>query len=264
MYIPKDSVNLKDLKILKTRTGIQGPPGSGKTTSALTFPNPVVYNFDDGLSGHFGKNVIEIPAWSAEWTTARGFVPSKPGKSKHPNRKDCFVDWLEKEGMKLESDQTFILDSWTTLQDAFDMEQVLHPKVTKGGDIDDFAFWAQKIDYSDAVMVWLRSLKCHVVVLFHEIQTRDPATGQLLQKIDPLMQGGFLKKLKVHFPNFFRMRADEQYDTKGNEIACKYSWQVHSNKEFDAKCNLNVPESQLLVEPTWESFIKYGQIKETK
>ena len=42
MYTPKDAHNLSTAIYRQIIFGLQGEPGSGKTFSALTFPNPVV------------------------------------------------------------------------------------------------------------------------------------------------------------------------------------------------------------------------------
>ncbi len=257
MYIPKDSRNLKDQKITKIRLGIQGEPGSGKTTAALTFPNPVVVNFDDGLHGQLGKDIIEIPFWDHEWVVRYGFPPSKPDKSGHPNRKGAILKWLKTEGMLLQSDQTLILDSWTSIQDAFDIEQVLFPRITKEtGEVDDRDFWAKKIDFNDELVSYIRGVKCNVVVIFHETHTRDPKTGALLRKIEPLMQGSFTKKLKVHFPNFFRQVSESVKSADGKQIKTEWYWQIKSSDEFEAKCHYVIPDTLLRIKADYNELLK--------
>lgn len=257
MYIPKETVNLKDQKVNKIRLGIQGEPGTGKTTSALTFPNPVVINFDDGLGGHFGKDVIEFPVWSYDWCIKYGCSPTKPQKNPQPDRKSATIKIL-KGCLYLTEDQTLILDSWTALQTAFDIEQATHPLI-QNGEINAFDFWEKKIDFSEDVISLLVSMKCHVVVLFHEVLERDKKTGLLLNKCQPMMQGKFQTKLKLHFPNYFRMLAEGEIDKDGKELGCKYFWQVKADSKFDHKCILDIPDDIFKVEPHFKIFEQYSK-----
>ena len=264
LFIPKNSVNLKDQKLSNYIVGIQGPAGSGKTTSALTFPNPVVINFDKGLNGHFGKDVIEFPIWSGEWVNAQGtkehpnkFRPTKQGAQ--PNRRDCLIHILKEDCQQLTPEQTLVLDSWSALQDAFDQQQDLEPIPTKKGEENSYAYWEEKIKYSGNVMSWLHSTKANVVITYHESPTRDPKTGQLLEKIQPLMQGKFATQIKRFMPNYFRMLAEGINDKDGREIGCEYFWQVKSSEKFDAKCDRCIPDNIFKIKPTYETLAAYDK-----
>lgn len=46
LYIPPGCTTLDKIEDSQIRVGIQGPPFSGKTTAALTFPNPVAASFE--------------------------------------------------------------------------------------------------------------------------------------------------------------------------------------------------------------------------
>jgi hypothetical protein len=243
--------------------GLQGESGTGKTTGALTFPNPIVVNFDNGLSAFPGTP--EVPFWNNDWvrsyTTKSGvnFKETKPN-ALMPNKRDALKYWLRDEGLKLNESQTLILDSWTTVQAAFDAEQTLHPKHTKSGAEDEFHFWAMKLDYSREIMQLLASTKCHVVVTFHELKQRDPNTGQLLDKVQPLMSGRFVSEIKVLFTEFFRTLVEAKKDNMGREQSSEYFWQVKSSNAFDAKSRkLNFPEGTWRVKPHYSIFEEYAK-----
>lgn len=251
----------------KLLVGIQGAANTGKTWAALTFPNPVVADFDNGLTSKMGENVIAIPFWSDSYCVDVLGAKITQGTSegiptKVVNKRDAFRKWLSVEGIKLEADQTLLVDSWTTLQNAFDAQTELEPVYTKNGSVDDFAFWKRKIMWSTDVLETLKGLACHVVVIFHEIQQRDKVTGLLLDKVKPLMQGQFVAELPIYFSDFFRQHCFHKMGRDGKPTLVNgkpldkdisYWWQIKSDSQFDAKSRLkHRPEA--FVPATYESF----------
>ena len=110
------------------------------------------------------------------------------------NRRDAFKKWLQIEAIKLQPEQTLVVDSWTRLQDAFDEQKELEPVTTKTGEIVVFDFWACKQDYAKEILNTLSDLRCHIVVTFHEVELTDE-TGKILNgRVIPLMQGKFCQK----------------------------------------------------------------------
>jgi len=251
----------------KIMLALQGPGGSGKTTSALTFPNPIVAAFECGLEEHRNRNdVIEIQFYNpdviSKWDGGK-FKPHATKLDAQTNIKDAFLYWLKNEGLKIPYGYTFVLDSWSSMQDGFDIQENSETHATKKGAEDGYVFWAEKVDYSRLVMSYLYSMKCNVVVLFHEIQTRDAKTGQLLEKIKPLMQGQFHAQLKRYFPYFYRMINEEKKDREGHEIGCEYWWQIKSSNAFDAKTGIKVPDNIFKIAPTYQEFIQYQKTDKT-
>ncbi len=256
MHIPEKSLNLKNVEFPQIRLGIAGEPATGKTTSALTFPNVTVADFDGGLTRFAGQDIIFVPFYDEEWVRAYGFGPTKPMAT--ANRRDAFLKFLESDALKMSKEQTLLIDSWTALQNAFDLQQDTDPaKVTKEGKVDDFFFWQKKIEYAEKIVVRIKACKCHIVVTFHEDKVRDKVTGQLLDKIAPLMQGKFVAQLKSHFTDFFHMVVEEEKDKSGNVTKCSYWWQVASNNKFDIKTRLTFPENVFKVEPHFKVFEQY-------
>lgn len=254
MYISPLASNLKDMEFPQIRLGLQGAPGTGKSFCMQTFPQVTAYDRDNSLTALAGKNITVWPMWDDEFvaklSNGKWSKPPKPGV--RLNRRDACKWLLETEGPKLEAGQTLFIDSWSSIQDDFDHQTWAFPKYTKKGEIDDFAPWAEKIDYASDLMNLIMTFKCHVVVTFHEIQVRDPATGVLLDKVSPLMQGKFVAELKRFFTDFFRTK---NLGRKPDDFV----WQVKSDKEFDAKTRLTkIPSDITYVEPTFEIFKKYG------
>lgn len=243
MYIPTNSVNLKDAAQLPIRLALQGASGTGKTYSALTFPNPVVLDFDGNLNAHRGKNIIQVPFTSDEFVDSLAKRTTTTGPKSRPNRRDALKNWLATEALQLTAEQTLIIDSWTTLQDAFDMQQDLEPAYTKTGGIDEFAFWADKQDFSKLILNGLKRLKCHSVITFHEMYITDDSGKIIAGKIAPLMQGKFVNKLGLYFTDWFRCIVPS---------VGVYKWQTSSDAITNCKTRMaNAPQ---FIEPHFKSF----------
>lgn len=269
IYIPPESTSLSESPSTK-RIGIQGPGGSGKTASSLTFPNPLVLNLDNTDIRGLIKSVsalselfkVELPRQLPFYD--KNFVVDKLGvkiqKCGVLETHTAVRKWLREEGPKLTANQTAIVDSWTALQDSFDAF-IFHPEnacYTSDGKVDFYAPWDAKIDFSMEVLTLLQNLKCNVVVLFHENKERDKVTGKLLDKNQPLMQGKFVAKLKNYFPYFVRQMVTHKVDAKLQPINAdgpvEYLWQVKAGPEFDAKF-IGKPDRPMLVDATYSSLL---------
>lgn len=233
------------------RLGLQGPPCSGKTWSAVTFPKPIIADFDGGTTALRGRDVDVVPFYNQEYVIKTFKVAVKKFDIEGipttvVNRRDAFRKWLDSDATKLGPERTLIVDSWTSLMNAFDLATEAEPAYTDKGVIDSYAFWRRKIMWSTDVIEQLKGLSCNVVVNFHEIQARDKATGILLDKVQPLMEGKFVAELKVHFTDFYRMHAISKVKLDGKPAEVNgaalavdgWYWQVKSDAAFDAKCRV--------------------------
>lgn len=240
-YIPPTAYEISQSP-KKIRIGIQGMPGTGKTGSALTFPNPTILNFDDTDIDGLIKSIPElkdvkprqVPFYSEQFIAETLKEPYVGGSLKLVDRREAFAKWLERENTKFTPDSTVILDSWSSMQDAFD-SITFHPSqkvYSKQGEENFYAAWDAKIAYSSRIIEALKSCNCHVVVLFHEQLERDKKTGELLNKLQPVMQGKFITELKRHFPYYVRAIYRDKEDDNG---PAGYIWQVKSSDTFDCK-----------------------------
>jgi hypothetical protein len=268
IYIPPTAKPLDDKDSPQTiLIGIQGQPGSGKTVASLTFPNPIILHFDKtditGLikSAAIIKDVTpyQIPFWS-ETFILDTLKQRKTSKGGLVDRREAFTSWLRQENAKFKSNQTIILDSWSSMQDSFDnvtfdaSEKVYNTK----GEENFYAPWDAKISYSLEVVELLKSFNCNVVVLFHETRERDKKTGEFLEKMQPLMQGKFMTELKRHFPYFVRQHCREPLDEKGQPrkgVDPEYLWQVKSSNDFDCKF-IGQPSRPVYLPANYNSLIK--------
>jgi len=248
--------------------GIEGYGGTGKTAAALTFPNPIIAIFEkpdlEGLlSLEHLKEVkpILLPFYSNSWLDRNNwpkYEAPRPATYRAYDPAGCFKRWLDSEGQKLSNQQTLVLDNWTRLQELFDEVNWGWDSITNKGEVDHFAPWDRKLSFCEEVSNALISLPCNVVVLFHEVQERDKATGVLLDKLQPLTQGKFIAKLKTYYPNFFRQHViREEKDGKPTGDR-KFVWQVKHTASFDPKCSrphLMTPTAPTYVEANYKTLL---------
>jgi len=255
-YTPKGT--LPNVPQPQIRLGLQAPGGGGKTTSALTFPNCTVADFDNSLTAY--PNIPCIKFWDQEWLAAT-YPDFKAKKSGQPYRSsDLLLKWMREEALKMQYGQTLIIDSWSAIQDNFDMTHV--GKFTKTGEVDEYDFWNQKFEYSTDLCSLICSCKCDVVVTFHDNPVRDKNTGVILDKIAPLMKGQFVLQLKRYFTDFYRVVTEDKKNVKGEVTGSTYLWQVRSNNKFDAKCRIKDLEEGIFTVPaTYQFFIDQNQRK---
>lgn len=257
MYISPHMQKMSELDSYRIMLALQGQSGTGKTYGALTFPNPVVIDIDNNLVAYRDRpDVLRLPFKDNVWLKTWFTYDEK--KIRFPIR-DAVLKWLQTEGIKLEADQSLLLDSWSTLQDAFDQQQNLEPFITKSGGVDEFFFWERKVEYSREILGLLSQLKCNVIVSFHEQEQRT-GQGELLGKIEPLMQGKFQKKLGLYFTDWFRCVAESKVDAidKKKVIGTEYKWQVKSSTEVNLKTRMKVED--MYVPPHFDSFKQYFPI----
>lgn len=279
LYIPPNCFTLDKSPIeQQIRLGIQGFPNTGKTFAALTFPNPLVANLDRGLGAHAGRSdVVEVQLWNAAFcrTIDPQFHPSK--------LKDIIVKWLTTEAVKLTESQTLVIDGNTGIQNAYHRWYEVNKALflTNSGKVNDFAEWTVKKTYYGEVMETLKTLRCNVVFISHEVDQKDkngPQGPSYSGKIRPLLTGAFGDEIAGHFTDWFRQHCSNKPDPDkvddkslalwgmdrkqfkdmlnsftGNSI---YYWQTEGDDIFDAKRSslVNAPR---FIPATYQSFCKY-------
>src|SRR5256885_4469890 len=128
LYIPASSISLKEKISSKIILGIQGEPGTGKSESATTFPNPIFANADGEEDLFVGRDIPQIPLYDYDWVVNYCDGKFKPTKPKaQPNRRDALINFLQEDALKLTVEQTLVLDSWTRIQTHFDQQQEIDP-----------------------------------------------------------------------------------------------------------------------------------------
>jgi hypothetical protein len=236
MFIPDYAVSL-EAKIPQIRLGLQGDSGTGKTFAALEFPNVIPIDFDGNLGRFAGSTIKAIPFRSAEFIATYNGGKFK-SKAEFPrnidNVKDAFLHFIYNDATKFTEEQTMLIDSWSSLQDHFDNYFYANPMLAKSGKEDGMAFWQEKINYAAILFAGIKRLKCHVIVTFHEYKLRNEITGNLTDKIAPLMQGSYKDRLKQHFTEFFRLTTKQELKDGKPTGDTRYMMQVRSDNSFDA------------------------------
>ena len=290
IYIPTTAISLATVeKKFQVRLGLQGPPKTGKTFSALSFPNPMVLSFDRGLVAHIGrKDVHEIPFYDDAFVDslvkrkAPDYIDfeTKRQMPRPFNRRDALLKWLYEDGQKLTSEQTLVVDGNTGIQAAFHKQYWTEPAIDKDGKLKKYDEYNRKINYFTELAICLKSVKCNVVYLCHEMNDRN-AEGDLNGKIRPLMSGAFKDEMQSHFTDWFRCitvakpeKQDEafflkKYGIDGTVLVewCAstppdhkviYLWQTQSDNIVECGSSLmNVPK---YIIANYSSFTKYQRI----
>lgn len=176
---------------------LKGPPGAGKTFKAAQFPKPVIFNFDNNLSG-----LRKLPADLQK--SIRVVQPrmndGKPVKAELVW--DNFVKQLEKVCTD-DSVETIVIDSLST------MAEVLFDKILGTGNPNkriEIQHWG---DFSRYVK-WLgESLLCtpdldkHVVFLAHERIEIDPQSKEVKYTLN--IGGSMRESIDLFFSDSWRV-----------------------------------------------------------
>jgi len=253
LFIPPGSITSTSID---TRIAIIGAPGSGKTTSCLTFPNRIWADFDHKLPA----NETSMPFWNSDFCDK---LATRTFKT-IVNRRDAFKFWLRDNHAEFHEDQTFILDSWTLLMNAFEVQTSAEDELLDQNDKSNkYYLHKQRLLYCRQIFECLKAMRCIVVVTFHEAADRDK-DGELNGKVRPLMDGQFKDQIFGQFTDVWRQRANI-YETdprtgivirdkeNGNKPKLKlvehnnnqdwrWFWQLLGDAEFDTNCNPDLGE----------------------
>lgn len=215
ILVSSDNTN-KHIRLL-----LVGPPKWGKTYSVVkTFPNPIVVDFDNGLTAIKGVDVA--PFYDDEWL--KKMLPGTIMKS------NALIQFLLKHATQLSSDQTLVLDSLSTITDELNRDLTkLQPK-GKDGKPDGYWYWNQWGDWLRGFCIILTTLKCNVVLIAHEVEVRDGEDGKLTGYRWLLDGKKFSPRLSQFFTDVFR-QTKETKEVAGKVIET-YKWQVKQTTLF--------------------------------
>jgi len=236
MFIPKEAIQTEPRA--KEIIALLGAPASGKTTACLTFPNRIWLDFDHKLPA----GEVSIPFWDATFCDkiARRFSDKCPA-----NQRDAFKKWLTENYSKFTGEQTVILDSYTNMQAAFNQQERLENDMIADEKKSGFTFWGNKMRFSEEISNFIKSMRCRVVVIFHERLERDNE-GEITGKISPVLDGRYKDEILKDFTDVWRQICfPYKKDERGNFVIVngkkvveeQWVWQLMSDDAFN--CNMN-------------------------
>jgi len=280
LYIPKGCKFISESEDSQIRLGIQGEPFSGKTTAALTFPNPVILSFDRKVSAHINRSDVPlVPFYNPAFVDS---VVRRDGQSCPPNKKDALLKWLRDEGVKLVEEQTLIIDGCSGIETSYHIwfrQHEIELASTKRGSIDSYVEWNLKLVFFEELWDAFKALQCGVIFISHEQKDRNKE-GELNGKIKPLLTGQVADKIGKEFTDWVRQvciskpQTDDQkkevmehcgvdkttllswIDATPKAYGSIHLWKVQGDSYFSggASSLLNVPKYILA---NYETFAKY-------
>lgn len=204
-----------------------GAPGTGKTTSLLTFSNRLWLDFDHKIPP--GEQSIEF------WNSNVIDKIAKRTFAEVPNVLDAVRIWLRTNHNKFHPKQTIIIDSFTNLVDSADLQiQAMDRALEKP---NKFFAWKIRGEFYKEIFAYLRACPAKVVVVFHETVDREE-DGTLNGKLRPCVDGGYKDKILGNFSNVWRQLSNiyiknqngsYKYNPDGSKILHKVTYKDNPN-----------------------------------
>ena len=198
--------NAKDVSVTSeyTKSIVIGPPGTGKSVFASSFPTPgFVFDFSNGILIYRGLD-FDFEQYP---TSAQGWIKFEQD----------FNTVKPLAGTKY---QTIVVDDVTAWEDlAMERAMQLDPKRSpSGGPIWNVHFQMVRNLMEGKIRRFLE-LPCNLVMICHMNLIQDQETGQVLA-IEPLVVG----KLSKTITGFF----DEVYFSSTRKVGDKIEWQLQT------------------------------------
>jgi len=244
------------------RIGIVGEPGVGKTTAALTFPKPIYLDFDRNLPAGVDCVPFWNPAVCDKLAPRMGHIQLGPP----PNVFGALTAWLSREGPRVDPGSTIIFDSWSTFQNMLD-EQITHETNSQDAKDAKWTFYRYKKERSGTIMNGFKRLRCHVIIIFHEMPERDEL--ERVVGIKALMTGAYKDEIAKDLPDFWRMRLfTKPTQVAGNVILQPGRYfQIRPDPMFtaklDAKYNALIPANTSYIQADFRELVKFLPAKTT-
>ena len=196
---------------------LYGSPACGKTTGALTFPNPLVVDFDNNLP--VGTSRV-IQFWKDEFVDK--IIPRT--NPKFPaNRRDALLIVLADLARDLPAGHTIVIDSLTRIESTYNMQEEVEPKPRsiKSGEVDGHALFRKRLIYFDTLFTMLTGCAANVVFIAHQQADRNDK-GEVVQQLRPALMGQMGEKLPGYFSCVLQACRKQDMTTKNVE----YLWRI--------------------------------------
>ncbi len=210
------------------RIGLMGEPGTGKTTSALTFPGVRLLTKDNKQP----PGTTIVPFYDPVFENS--FADKDISRS---GPRSGLINFLVKESTKRNGPMfTEVMDSWTAWMNDFEIwseklcrcSQVFHSKGSKdkGPEVDKFKVHAERLNMCIEIMAATRALKCNLIINIHEAKDRNEEG--IVTGVRPLSKGQFQDQFAGHVTCFFRQK--RLFDKASSTEA--FVWQIKADSEF--------------------------------
>lgn len=225
-----------DLKSTQIRLFLIGPPKSGKTFSAATFPDPIFVDFDKGLtSPELRERKLKfLPMYDND------FIKNE---MKQQNSVNALTWFLKNEAPKLTNEQTIVLDSLSTIGDVV-MEDCVKRTPINNGKPEGYWTWTEWAKWWLNLCHMFNSLTCHVVVTAHEKEIRNDETGKLEGYLWLMKGKDFSPRMPQFFTDIFRQIKTSK--EAGGKITEEFNWQVKGDTAFPFACTRMTTDQKLV------------------
>jgi len=169
MYKPTYALTPATLGVSPHRIVIQGAPGTGKTTSILTFPNLTILDLDKKLGNHAHRtdvNVVPLyaPAFVSSMANQLKWKRTEFIRSGAYAMHDAVAMYIQNEAVKFTREQIIAIDSASMIDSALNNYFEANPLMTSKNEKDTRAMWGQRRIYWDHLCALLKRLQCGIIV----------------------------------------------------------------------------------------------------
>ena len=222
-----------------------GPPLTGKTNAAFTFPKPYVFDADDKMQNAIQRNPGKQFWYDRAYVDEKGLVV--PANQRWNHAIKCLDT-----AMKSPDVETIIIDSLTQMN-IFLVDHILATGASKlvvaGEKVMDLQCWQPFQILMTRLIMTLKSSGKLVVMTCHEETEKDDVTG--MYKTNPLIQGALKHKLAGMFTDVWHTETKAEF--KDGKSITKYFVRTQPTARMAFGSSLGLPAEFTL---TWEELEK--------
>ena len=217
---------------------LKGVAGTGKTTKAAYFPAPVIFNFDNNITG-----LRKLPKEVRDQVKIVNPRTNDKGETLKPeNVWDNFVRQLEQVLID-PTIKTVILDSLTTLSEIILDKALGTGSPTKRIELQHWGDLNRYLKWLGDFLLCAQDLDKHVIFIAHEQMEKDELTQSIIWTLN--LGGKLRTSYDLYFSDCWRCT------TKQGNAGTEFWVRVMPGSNFSAKCSLTLPDQF-----KWEDQLK--------
>jgi hypothetical protein len=225
-----------------------GPPLSGKTNAAMTFPVPYIFDADDKM----GNAIKRLPADKVFYFD-RALVDAKglpvPPEKQWGHAVECI-----KAACLSPDIQTIVVDSITNLATML-INHILASGASKlkiaGEAAMDMQCWTPFQNLMTKLIMMIKSSGKYTIFTCHEAVEKDEITGALSYK--PLIQGALKDKIAGMFTDVWHTEATQVLGA-GNKLETKFFVRTAPTARMALGNSLGLPTEFTV---SWDELLKF-------